>query len=292
MINSTTISPLPTSPPMVVSNKRRATVALSSNLQHKPQKRQRKRQRQMIPLENECAPGTQTSTRYPVPRCLQVIIKSCQRFSSRRAIPPDHFLNVLLKSRGFLGCPDRYDPDFEFPTETLAISFAVCNKMQMYPPGSEQVMPPLLEHQHYIEMLRAVEASNISRLQELHMLGYRVDLSNAHGESLMHRACKAASCETVAYLLYHGARVDISDDHGRTPMHEACRRAEPDFDVVLLLHSMQPRLLVTPDKRGHTPLMYIGEEQWLEWCCFLYHHRNLFWPVRSSNSSSSNDDSC
>lgn len=103
---------------------------------------------------------------------------------------------------------------------------------------------------------------------------------NRFSESVVHIACRRASFEVADYVLSNGGDCNIVDDYGRTPLHDACWRMEPRFDVVTLLLDKNLDLLRTLDVRGSTPLKYVREEHWIQWCAYIFHQKDKYWlPV-------------
>ena len=48
---------------------------------------------------------------------------------------------------------------------------------------------------------------------------------------------------------------------------------EPRFDIVTLLLDQNLDLLRGMDVRGATPLKYVSEDNWLQWCAYLFHQK-------------------
>jgi hypothetical protein len=103
---------------------------------------------------------------------------------------------------------------------------------------------------------------------------------NRFSESIIHMACRRATYPIVEYILLHGGDCTMVDDYGRTPLHDACWRANPGFDIVTLLLDKNTDLLLTMDVRGATPLKYVHEEHWLQWCAYLFHQKDKYWAPR------------
>lgn len=285
---------------------------------------------------------------YPIPKCLHMVMESARAKKTQyNIIPPDHFMNVLLRTRGYKGCPDRsllpgfaaavpinmiaahqiaekstprdkdtqalknqhqeehslgavaaaggdadefdddvssgdeYTDDGSDTSSICSSSYGTTDSCSSSSFIDTTAPPdPELVKDYTLQLLLAVETSNVDVLRNACKSGKSMAACNKHGESLLHKACRIGSSESVRFLLSHGANLNITDDQGRCPAHDVCWRAEPDFDIVLQLLELQPQLLFKADKRGFTPLMYIRRDQWLDWCCFLYHHRNNFWPVK------------
>lgn len=101
---------------------------------------------------------------------------------------------------------------------------------------------------------------------------------NRHSESIVHMACRRSDLDIVLFLLEHGADISIVDDFGRTPLHDACWRPEPRFDIVALIMEANIDLIRYSDVRGSTPLNYVRQEHWIQWCAFLFHMMEKHWP--------------
>lgn len=68
----------------------------------------------------------------------------------------------------------------------------------------------------------------------------------------------------------------VRDDMGRNPMHDACwSSAAPNIDIMKLLIEAAPELLLSKDKRGHSPFDYARREHWPNWITFLNEHRQF-----------------
>jgi len=68
----------------------------------------------------------------------------------------------------------------------------------------------------------------------------------------------------------------VRDDMGRNPMHDACwSSAAPNIDMMKLLIEAAPELLLSKDKRGHSPFDYARREHWPNWITFLNEHRQF-----------------
>jgi Ankyrin repeats (3 copies) len=107
---------------------------------------------------------------------------------------------------------------------------------------------------------------------------------NKFSESIVHMACRKASFEVAEFILANGGDSNIVDDYGRTPLHDACWRMEPRFDIVTLLLDSNLELLRIVDIRGSTPLKYVREEHWVQWCAYFYHQKDKYWQPRSENN--------
>jgi len=106
-----------------------------------------------------------------------------------------------------------------------------------------------------------------------------VNACNKFCESILHTACRRSTAEVIRFLLENDADVHVIDDYGRTALHDACWRTEPDFRIVSLLMDQDANLIHLLDSRNFTPLKYIREEHWLDWCRFLYMKKDDYWPL-------------
>ena len=93
-------------------------------------------------------------------------------------------------------------------------------------------------------------------------------------------ACRRSDLAVVDFVLRNGGDVNLVDDYGRTPLHDACWRPEPRFDVVTMLMDRNKDLIRFQDVRGSTPLNYVREEHWLQWCAYLFHQKEAYWPIK------------
>jgi ankyrin repeat protein len=93
---------------------------------------------------------------------------------------------------------------------------------------------------------------------------------NKFGETIIHAAARRHSAEVAKFLLDEcNVCPRVCCDSGRTPLHDACWTVNPNFDVVTLLLDKCPDLLYITDKRGFTPMQYIRQELWGQWCHYL-----------------------
>ena len=68
-------------------------------------------------------------------------------------------------------------------------------------------------------------------MKELHALftaGLSTNPANAHGEGLIHLACRIGAIDVLTMMIDSGCDVQVSDDYGRTPLHDACWSAQPN----------------------------------------------------------------
>jgi hypothetical protein len=102
---------------------------------------------------------------------------------------------------------------------------------------------------------------------------------NRHNESIMHTICRKGHFELLEYALGEGgASVRICCDQQRNPLHDAAWTHQPNFQMIEMILSQCPDLLYIEDNRGHTPLDYVGVQQWDEWCSFLKKNQHSLVP--------------
>lgn len=127
------------------------------------------------------------------------------------------------------------------------------------------------------DKVSAVQGNDIDKLRTLLKSGHLMQASNRFGESILHTSCRRGYTDMVQFFL-HEAHVSprVRDDMGRNPMHDACwSSADPNFDMMKLLIHAAPELLLSKDKRGHSPFDYARREHWPNWISFLNEHRQF-----------------
>lgn len=127
------------------------------------------------------------------------------------------------------------------------------------------------------DMTRAVQGNDIKTLRSLMAAGHSMQASNRFGETMLHTSCRRGFTNMVSFFL-HEAKISprVRDDMGRTPMHDACwsSSAPKDmFDMVKILIKAAPEMLLSIDKRGHSPFDYARREFWPQWVAFLNENR-------------------
>merc|ERR1739844_436499 len=97
------------------------------------------------------------------------------------------------------------------------------------------------------------------------------------GESLLHTSCRRGFTDIVRFFINEaGVSPRVRDDMGRTPMHDACwSSSAPNHEIMRILITSAPELLLSKDKRGHSPFDYARREYWPQWVQFLNEHRQL-----------------
>ena len=99
-------------------------------------------------------------------------------------------------------------------------------------------------------------------------------------------ACRRSSYDIAEFIMENGGNCNIVDDYGRTPLHDACWRVEPKFDIVTLLLDKNVDLIRTLDIRGDSPLKYVREEHWIQWCAYLYYIKDRYWQPKITETDS------
>jgi len=130
------------------------------------------------------------------------------------------------------------------------------------------------------ETVNAVRSNNVVHLRKMHGKGINLQCGNRFGETLIHLACRRSDLELILFLVNEvGVSLRVRDDFGRTPWHDACWRTELDLDLLDFLLEQVPELLMTSDKRGHTPLDYARREHWVRLIPFLRERSDKFQPA-------------
>lgn len=129
------------------------------------------------------------------------------------------------------------------------------------------------------DMNHAVHGNDVKCLRSLLQSGHTMQASNRFGESMIHTSCRRGFTDMVLFFI-HEAKVSprVRDDMGRTPMHDACwsSSAPSDiFDMMRTLIEVAPELLLSKDKRGHSPFDYARREYWPQWITFLNDNRQF-----------------
>ena len=127
------------------------------------------------------------------------------------------------------------------------------------------------------DKVNAVQANDVERLRSLLESGHFMQASNRFGESILHTSCRRGLTDVVGFFL-NEAHVSprVRDDMGRTPMHDACwLTGPPNHDIMKMLIGAAPEMLLSRDKRGHSPFDYARREYWSNWVTFLNEHRQF-----------------
>ncbi len=127
------------------------------------------------------------------------------------------------------------------------------------------------------EKVYAVQGNDVETLRAFHEAGEIMQTSNRFGESLLHTSCRRGFTDIVRFFINEaGVSPRVRDDMGRTPMHDACwSSSAPNHEIMRILITSAPELLLSKDKRGHSPFDYARREYWPQWVQFLNEHRQL-----------------
>ncbi|KAL9183524.1 hypothetical protein ACHAXT_004380 [Thalassiosira profunda] len=128
-----------------------------------------------------------------------------------------------------------------------------------------------------VEKVNAVQSNDVNRLRLLRKEGHEMQASNRFGESMLHTSCRRGFHDVVDFFIREaGVSPRVRDDMGRTPMHDACwASCPPNHAIMTTLIRAAPELLLSIDKRGHSPFDYARREYWPQWVAFLHEHRGL-----------------
>jgi len=137
----------------------------------------------------------------------------------------------------------------------------------------------------------AVRANDIVTLRSLQQQGHVMQASNRFGESVLHTSCRRGFTDIVKFFVEEaGVSVRVRDDMGRTPMHDACwSSATPNFAIMKILILAAPEMLLSKDKRGHSPFDYARREYWPHWVTFLNEHRQIIVDLLVSSCMSNSE---
>jgi Ankyrin repeats (3 copies) len=121
-----------------------------------------------------------------------------------------------------------------------------------------------------IPIVQALRTENMEELRRMKEANKPMLCGNKFGETIMHAAARRRSGKVVEFLLKEcNVTPRVCCDSGRTPLHDACWTVDTNFDVIDLLLDACPDLLYITDKRGFTPMSYVREELWEQWCSYL-----------------------
>ncbi len=154
---------------------------------------------------------------------------------------------------------------------TLEVSSVCCEN------SDRPFIPPITEEEqanYDSNVVSAVREGDIQAVQSIHSNGVSLSCCNRFGESLLHMACRRGYESIVLFLVEEAdVSVRITDDCGRTPLHDALWHRDCQYAIMDLLVRTDPILLLTCDKRGHTPFAYARREHWANWRQFLWDRR-------------------
>lgn len=182
--------------------------------------------------------------------------QTIENWGSAVAIPPHDFLAKLLNKRGY-----------------SSKDISALNSQYRRIPTAKQILD------YDVNLVNAVRTSDLDSLKKFKESGKCMSACNQYSESIVHMACRRSEYNLIDFLLQNGGDVQIVDDFGRTPLHDACWRPEPNFDVVTLLLDRNPTLLQLADIRGSTPLHYVRESDWLQWCAYIFYQKERYWSI-------------
>lgn len=128
-----------------------------------------------------------------------------------------------------------------------------------------------------VDKVNAVQTNDVATLRALYASGHHMQASNRFGESILHTSCRRGLTDVVRFFLEE-ANVSsrVRDDMGRTPMHDACwMSGPPNHEIMKMLIECAPEMLLSRDKRGHSPFDYARREYWPNWVAFLNENRQF-----------------
>lgn len=164
------------------------------------------------------------------------------------SMKPDDFLRYLLKANG---------KQFQ--------SFQALSLLEFFQPVTQESIDS-----YDLEIIKAVREEDIDTLRRLHSQGRSLQCANRFGESIVHIACRRGSFRVLKFLVEQaGVSCRVCCDFGRTSLHDACWTSTPNFKLIGFLLDLCPDLLYLTDKRGSTPLSYVRQQNYHEWCSFL-----------------------
>ena len=201
-------------------------------------------------------------------------------------LKPNNYEHVgdLFRSLDPTKCAPDMDPDSYFHKlmeavmnfkpkvrPTLEISSLYCDD------SNHPFIPPISEEEqasYCVDVVSAVRENDLKTIESFHSSGRSLSCCNRFGESLLHMACRRGFESMVLYLVERAdVSVRITDDCGRTPLHDGLWNKDCKYAIMDLLVRTDPILLLTCDKRGHTPFAYARREHWANWRQFLWDRR-------------------
>jgi hypothetical protein len=185
------------------------------------------------------------------------VMMTIQKWGAVSAIPPAEFLSKLLGKRGY-------------SSKTIPALKSQYRRI----PTDKQL------NDYDIQLVNAVRTSDLDSIKKMKESGMCMSACNQYSESIIHMACRRSEYNVIEYMLQNGGDIQIVDDYGRTPLHDACWRPEPRFDIVTLLLDRNPYLLQLLDIRGSTPLNYVREVDWLQWCAYIFYCKERYWASK------------
>jgi hypothetical protein len=189
-------------------------------------------------------------------------LKSLEPNACPSDMTPDTYLHKLFET------VMRFTPSIR-PTLEVQVPSLCNDETTFILPISEEMID-----NYDTDVVTAVRENDLSTIQLMHTNGRSFSCCNRFGESLLHMACRRGYDPIVQYLVNQAdVSIRITDDCGRTPLHDALWHKECQYNIVDLLVRTDPLLMLTCDKRGHTPFAYSRREHWANWRQFLWDRR-------------------
>jgi len=195
------------------------------------------------------------STSY-ISLCQHVSSVQSLRLVSRSAVPPQVYLDAMLRSRGY--STKRYN--------TLHS-------------GYYNRPTPLQQASYDVYLIQLIRRNQVAEFSQTISCGISPNPCNAYGESIVHMVCRRGNLPLLTAMLTAGCDVQVADDHGRTPLHDACWAPEPAWSLVHTILRIDPRLLHMIDARGNVPLDYVRKDHWAQWIEYLESLQDTLWPL-------------
>lgn len=130
----------------------------------------------------------------------------------------------------------------------------------------------------YAAIANSVRTGDLSAVIEHVEGGNTLQCCNKFQETAIHLVCRRGQEKILKYMLDSDVSPCIQDDNGRTPLHELAWASTPNFEMVKAILLSSPDLLYVKDKRGSTPLSFVGRTNWEPWNEFLQAHRDILPP--------------
>lgn len=187
---------------------------------------------------------------------------------------PDVYVQKLFKT--IMGFQPIVRPTLDL-SSPQTLHYESSSSLDQQQQQSSLFIPPISEEDqenYSTDVVSAVRENDLPTLQSIHAKGRSLSCCNRFGESLLHMACRRGFDTIVLYLIQDASvSIRISDDCGRTPLHDGLWHKECQYAIMDLLVRTDPLLLLTCDKRGHTPFCYARKEHWGNWRQFLWDRR-------------------
>jgi len=182
---------------------------------------------------------------------------SYPELKSEFSLSPDDHMKSLLISQGIV---TKASPSLEFKDFFLEIA-------------DKNILA------YEKDVVDAFRSENFEKIKTFHKEGKLLQCCNKFGESVVHLACRMGCYDILSFLVSEAnVSIRVRDDWGRTALHDACWSKNPNFDLIKLLLNECPDLLLMKDGRGFTPLDYIPQILWGEWCKFLEENEDMLKP--------------